>query len=197
MLKLLKRKLKEKKSMWISLFIAFIMIFSAFGVIFYGYSESATKLKYGDFTFTAMQNGFATKIDGRQYLFTNHPAVVEGINISSEVVDKIKNTKMLYLTYDPNQSVVQEIAAVQFQFQSDLGNFGIFAAPAFTKKTEYSLPVVSCANATAYVPVVEFKESNYTGIDVLGDCIIFAAAYPEDFSRLKDRTLYGMLGIIK
>jgi hypothetical protein len=197
MLKKLRNKIRQRQGLWISVFIAFIMIFSAFGVMFYGFTDSGTNLKYGDYSFTATQSGFFVKVAGKQYLFSHFAGDVSSINLTAGSTEYLKSTKMVYLTYYPNQSAVQEIAAAEFQVQKDLSEFGIYGAPAFTVQNDYGLPVISCRNATVYVPVIEFKESNVTEIAASKYCLVLSAAYSDDFSKLRDRLLYSMLGIIK
>jgi len=190
-------KWRKRKELWVSLFIAFIMIFSAFGVIFYGYTESPTNLKYGDYDFKLSNEGFYLDLEGKKYTFEHFPGDLDKINISESAIAQLKAVKMVYLTYNPNQSAVQEIAAVQYRMQNDLNAFGIYGALAFTAPTQYKVPVMTCSNATRFVPVIEFRESNMTRITEKQDCLILEASYPDDFSRMKDRILFGMLGIIK
>lgn len=186
----------RKKLLW-SLFIVFIMVFSAFGVIFYGFSAPEEKLKYGEQKFTMTQKGFMTRVGDKTYTFTHYPQDLERISASKEMTDWLKTTKMFYLTYDQNQSTVGQIAAAQFEFQKTLRNAGIFSVNAMTQENEYGLPVITCKNATRFVPVLEFRESNETLIAHEGDCVILEAYYGEDFYRLTDRIVYGILGIMQ
>jgi hypothetical protein len=186
-----------RKEIWWSLFIVFIMVFSAFGVIFYGFASPSNKLRYGEYKFSVVQGGFAVTINNKNYVFQHFPGDLSSINVTSDIIEMLKNTKMLYLTYNQNQSMVGEIAATEFQFQSDLQNVGIFGATALTTPNEYGLPTINCDNATRFVPVIDFREANETAINSQGNCIILNAAYGEDFSRMTDRLLLGMLGVMK
>jgi len=198
MLRKITKKLHIKKEALVSIFIALIMVFSAFGVIFYGYTNPTDNLKYGNFKFTQTQSGgYATDIDGKNYVFTDYPGYVDKINISGEAISGLIGKKMVYLTYDPNQTGVEEIATVQYQLQNELNSIGVFSRNAFTKPNDYHLPIITCANATQYVPVIEFRESNETRLDYGNQCYVLHAAYSEDFVRLKDRLLFGIMGIIK
>ena len=108
---------RKRRNILPGMFIAFIMIFSAFGVMFYGFSSPSSKFEYNGYRFEATQNGFVTNIEGVRYAFPNHPGNVDQVNISSGIIDRIRGTRMVHLTYDPNQTVVSEIAAAQFQLQ--------------------------------------------------------------------------------
>jgi hypothetical protein len=186
---------KKRRNIVPGAFIAFIMIFSAFGVMFYGFSSPSSKFEYNGYRFEATQNGFVTNVEGRRYAFSNHPGSLEHINVSEGVADRIRGTRMLHLTYDPNQTVVNEIAAAQFQLQQDLDTFGIYGATAMTVENEYGLPVVTCSDATQFVPVLDFREGD-TSVELEGDCII-VNAYREDFGRVRDRIVLGLLGVMQ
>lgn len=186
-----------RKEVWWSLFIAFIMIFSAFGVMFYGFSSPSTTYRYNDVKFTATQQGFAATLEGKKWVFDHFPGDLEEFNVSASLAQGLRGTKMAYLTYNPNQTTVAEIASSQFRFQESLQQMGIYAAPAMTSENEYGLPVITCRNATGYVPVIDFRETNTSGIRTEGSCILLEAAYPEDFSKLTDRIVFGMLGVMK
>ncbi len=69
--------------------------------------------------------------------------------------------------------------------------------PGFTTKNEFNKPVITCKNATLYVPVIYFKKSNETSITLEGNCIIAEAFRGEDFTKIKDRLVYGALGVMK
>ncbi|MFH0979172.1 MAG: hypothetical protein V1837_07800 [Candidatus Woesearchaeota archaeon] len=190
------KRLKAKKQLWLSLFIAVIMVFSAFGVIFYGFADSSDIYRYNGYKFTPTTTGLLVKVQGKQFVVGSLPQDLVSINLSTAVANQLRQVKMLYLTYDPNSTSVQDIAAVEFQLKSDLANLGIYAAPAFTKTNEFNLPVITCLNATQFVPVIEFRDANKTSAAFDNGCIVLNAAYLDDFSRLKDRLLLGMLGVM-
>ncbi|MFH1511704.1 MAG: hypothetical protein ABIF10_08495 [Candidatus Woesearchaeota archaeon] len=186
----------RKKLTW-SLFIVFIMVFSAFGVIFYGFSAPETKLQYNEHKFTVTEKGFKTKVGAKTYTFGHYPQDLERISLDQGVIDWLKTTKMVYLTYNENQSTVGQIAAAQFEFQKGLKDAGIFGIVTMTKENQYGLPVITCDNATSFVPVFEFREANETQIVEESSCIILEAGYGEDYYMLTDRILYGILGIMQ
>jgi hypothetical protein len=188
-------EMAKKKNILPGAFIAFIMIFSVFGVMFYGFSNPGTKLEYNGYKFKSEQGLWVTSVDGRAYRFTEFPGNLERINVSSGVIDRIRGTRMVYLTYDPNQTVVQEIAGAQFQLQQDLAQFNIHADTAMTVENEYGLPVVTCADATQFVPVLDFREDE-TSIELVGNCVV-VSAYRDDFGDVRDRLVLGMLGIMQ
>ena len=77
-----------------------------------------------------------------------------------------------------------------------LNNFNIFIRSGFTTP-QNNFPVLSCDDATEFVPVVYFKSGNFTKISLENNCILAEAAAHADVIRLKDRLVYGILGIIQ
>ena len=65
-----------------------------------------------------------------------------------------------------------------------------------TEVNEFTLPVITCDDATSSVPVLYFVESNETKIYSENGCIIAEAKFETDLLRIKDRLLYERLGII-
>ena len=78
-----------------------------------------------------------------------------------------------------------------------LAQYGIFVRKGFTSNNSFNLPVVACSDSTPYVPVVYFRHGNSTNIHLDNDCIIAEAAENAGFIMVKDRLLYGMLGVMK
>jgi len=105
---------------------------------------------------------------------------------------------MIYITSDLESEYVEDIAQIQFNFAQLLNdNLGIYSQTAFTSENEYSLPVVTCKNATLNVPVVLIEKSNSTMIDTDGACIkIMGNNRPEMFMAY-ERLLYIILGVME
>ena len=189
-------KSDRKKKLMVG-FIAFIMIFSVFGVVFFGFAAGGSSLKYNGFKFSRSGNVWATNIDGRQAIFSYYPADVELIEIKPEIIGMLRNKIEIDATADGNGTFIQSIALAHFQMKSTLGNFNIFLREGYTSENEFNLPVIVCENATQLVPVIYFKEGNATRVYSNESCIIVEANNNEDFIRAKDRIVYGLLDIIR
>lgn len=191
------KKPRINKKVLVTLFMAFIMVFSIFAVVFDRYTN-VVKLKYNGYSFSQNGNLFATKINGNNVYFDNFPKNVEDINLSNDVVSRISNTKMLYITYDISQDTRQIMGKAQYDLQNALWqNFRIYAAASLMNESNYNLPVATCSNATASVPVMELSYSNETGVSLEGNCILVHSTNEAELIRLKDRLLFGLFGIIK
>ena len=177
-------------------FIGITMVFSVFGVIFFGFGAgSSGTVKYNGFKFVDKGNFWSVNVNGREALFTYLPDEAASINVESSAVDRLKNVVQIDTTSEFNDTLAEPIALAQFQMGTTLFNFNIFVRSGFT--SEYpNFPTITCKDATQFVPVIYFKESNATNVHIENNCIIAEAANAADAIRLKDRLVYGILGII-
>ncbi|MEK6948680.1 MAG: hypothetical protein AABX34_00555, partial [Nanoarchaeota archaeon] len=77
-----------------------------------------------------------------------------------------------------------------------LFNFNIFVRNGFTAEQQ-NFPIITCNQSTNFVPVIYFKSSNATKVYLDNNCITAEALTQADVIRVKDRLVYGILGIIK
>lgn len=191
---------EEKKKFWskqniVSLFIVLILISSVIGFI-WG-RGGIQREKYGGYSFIRKGNEWVLKTDIAEIAFDYFPTEVEYINLSSEIASRMLNTFEIDSTYDVEDPYVEGIALAQHGLSQVLGYMNIYLRKGLTAENEYGLPVIICEDATITVPVIYFKKSNQTRIYLEDDCIIAEASEEIDFIRIKDRLLYGVLGIIK
>ena len=180
----------------IGYFIGIIMVFSVFGVIFFGFGAgSGGSVKYNGFKFTDKGNFWSVNVNGREALFTYLPDEAASVNVESSVVERLKNVVQIDTTSEFNDTLAEPIALAQFQMGTTLFNFNIFVRNGFTAEQQ-NFPVIACEDATKFVPVIYFKEANATNVHMENNCIIAEAANAADMLRLKDRLVYGILGVI-
>lgn len=186
---------KDRKSLYMSIVIAIIMISSAFAVILHGFGDSSESLRYGKYKFKLTNLGFLVKIDGKEYLFENFPSDVDSLNVSSGIKEAVSNSIALIITSDPNSSYKQEIALASYNIQTVLSNMDKQVGNAFITEG-YKLPVFTCENATSSVPIVYIQESNVTEAAISGNCInlYFDSSY--SLQRVSSAFLFNILGII-
>ena len=189
-------KVQRKRKLMVG-FMAFIMIGSVFGVIFFGFATGGTSLKYNDLKFVRKGNVWTTNINGKDAIFSYFPAEVELIEVKSEIIDMLRNKIEIDVTADANDTFIQSIALAQFQMKSTLGNFNVFVRDGSTTQNSFNMPIITCDDATQIVPVIYFKEGNETKIYFNESCIIVEADDNVDFIRAKDRIVYGMFDIIR
>src|SRR3989338_6170235 len=181
----------------IGYFIGFIMIFSAFGVIFFGFGAgSGGTVKYNGLKFADKGNFWSVKVNGREALFTYLPEELSSLNAENASIGKLKNAAQIDATSEFNDTLAEPIALAQFQMGIALNNFGVYLRSGFTD-TVSKLPVIKCGDSTNLVPVIYFRSANETKIYSDGSCIIAEAANGADAIRAKDRLVYGILGIMQ
>lgn len=183
--------MKNKGAIYVAIFIAFIMVTSIVG-FFYGGSEEE-RFSYNGFLFERVGEKWVTTVDGKRIDFDYLPNDVNYVNLSEEAKMTIINSKMIYITYSQNQSNLEEIALAQFSLSQRLSELNIFLQSALAEENEFGLAVIDCQNATAFVPVIKFKWSYKDEIIINDNCIVLDG----NPSKLKDRLLYGIYGIIK
>lgn len=187
---------KPSKTMWIGIFIAAIMILSGAGFLWKG--GDSTNLKYNGFSFALTQdNRWAADIGGQQILFYRHPSELENINMSPESADILRNTKMIYVTSDPDDLLKDAIGLSEFDMKDIMEKKGIYFVYAFTKENQFNKTIITCSNATRSVPVIFMEYSNQTEILYDNNCITLGANSDFNMLMLRDRLLYEMLGVMK
>ena len=178
-------------------FIGFIMISSVFGVIFFGFGGGGASVRYNSFKFFNRGDSWSTNIDGRDAMFTYLPSEIEAIPLDGNTASRLKNTLQIDITSDINDTFAEGIALAEYQMGITLSNFNVFTRNGFTNQTKYNAPVITCNNATDFVPVIYFKKGNATKIYIRDKCVIAEAGNHADVIRIKDRLVYGILGVIK
>lgn len=188
---------KEKKRWGLIVFIIFIMIGTSVSFVFFGFSPAAEKVKYNGIAFTRFADRWEAKINGNNAAFSFLPGEAEDINMSYDVSQRLQNKFEIDVTYDLNSTYKESIALAQHQMGLTLATYNIFVRKGFTANNTFSLPIITCKNSTLNVPVVYFRHGNVTNINLNNNCIVAEAPSNADFIRVKDRLLYGMLGVMK
>ena len=191
---------KEKKFLqkFMIYFIAFIMITSIIGFL-YGTDtgDGNTSVKEQGYKFVRKGSFWSTGIDKKEALFSKLPSEVSSVQMPADAAEKLKGTLEIDFTYDINDTNNQEIAESLYYLSRSLDfNFNKYPRIGLLENSTFSMPIITCQDATAAVPVVLFRTGNETKIFREGECII-AEGEQYSFSTLKDRILYGMFGILK
>ena len=185
-------KKKSKKTLY-TVIIAGIMILSVIG--FTATQSSSQTVKYGSYTFKLEGQKWTAKINNQKFSFYYLPSELSYINSTN--IYNLGYIKSVYLTFNPNQKYLQVIDLIRFELAENMFNLEIYPVQAvILNNSLYNLPIITCLNATQFVPVIEFRESEYTEIINQNNCIILNSASESDFIKLKDLLLYKILGVI-
>lgn len=188
---------KEKKKWGLILFIVIIMIGTSFSFVFFGFSPASENVVYNKIKFTRFPERWEAKINGKTAAFSFLPAQVEDVAVPENVSSQLQNKFEIDVTSDLNSSLKESIALVQHQMGLTLWNYNIYVRKGFTSNNTFNFPIITCSEATQNVPVVYFRHSNTTRIFSENNCVIGEAASAADAIKVKDRVLYGILGVIK
>ena len=189
------RRQKSKRTTQVILvsFIAFIMIASVIGFIW----DGSQKIKYNGFSFENNGNSYTSVINKKQFSFNFLPQDVEYISIDNEIASRISDAVQIDTTSDINDTNKDIIALAQYNINQVLIENSIYLRQGFTANNTFNLPIITCNDATANVPVLYFKTSGQNMISSENNCIIIEAEEAIDFIQVKDRLLYSMLGVIR
>jgi len=188
----MKEKKKNTTAIYVSIFIAFIMITSVIGYIF-GDSSQQT-VRYKNLKFTLTSEGWKTKYEGKPYIFTYTPKDLEGVNISESI--NLADLLQIDVTYDYNSTFAENIAYSIFELSKIGYERGIYIRQGFTTNASEGFPVIKCENASQFVPIVYFKSSNVTQFKQEGNCILIESSDSNGFLPLSDKLAYRMLRIV-
>lgn len=188
---------KEKKRWGLIFFLVFIMIGTSFSFIFFGFSPQNEIAKYNGLKFIKKpsQNIWLAKIGGKEAAFSFLPNEVEDIAMQNP--EKLQNRLEIDATYDLNSTRKQAIALAQHQMTLTLASYNIYLRKGFTSNNTFGLPVITCKDSSSNVPVVYFRQGNSTRISSENSCIIAEGPTDADIIRVKDRIVYGVLGVMK
>ena len=187
----------EKKRWGLIFFIVLIMVGTSFSFVFYGFSGDSEKVKYNGATFVKFPDRWEAKINGRQAAFTFLPSEVENIVALDDSFRTLQGKPEIDVTYDLNSTYKESIALAQHQMELTLSAYDVYVGKGFTANNTFNKPIIRCADATFNVPVVYFRQGNTTNIHDENNCIIAEASANADFIKVKDRLLYGILGVMK
>ena len=188
---------KEKKKWGLIAFIVFIMVGTTFSFVYYGFSGVEEKVKYNGITFVRFPDRWEAKINGNGAAFSFLPGEAESVPAFDDFAKLLQAKFEIDATYDLNSTYAQSIALAQYQMALTLATYDVYVRKGFTTNNTFNIPLIKCNNSTFNVPVVYFKYGNATSIHIEDNCVIAEAPSNADFIKVKDRILYGILGVIK
>ncbi len=188
---------KEKRRWGLILFIVMIMIGTSFSFVYFGFSPSNGNIRYNGIKFTGYPDRWEAKINGKLAAFSFLPADVEKMAATGNLSSRLQEKLEIDVTSELNSSLNESIALAEHQMSLTLWNYDVYIRKGFTSNNTFNFPIITCDDATANVPIVYFRESNETRIFEEDGCLIAEAASAVDMIKVKDRIIYGALGVMK
>ena len=184
------KKERSSSAAYITVFIALIMILSVVGFLWIGSGQS--QHKYGKLSFSNQNGEWSARVGQKLLTFKYLPEDVLNISAPSGVASVISGAGMVYIAYDPSETD-QEMPLSQYNLGQNLGTSQRFVVNALTSANDNGLPVITCANATRFVPVIIIKSSETSNAIILNSSCITLEGRP---LLLADRLVYSAYGII-
>jgi hypothetical protein len=185
---------EKRKRTVLSVIIVLIMSLSVLGYMIDRQDSSSNK--YNGFKFIQTSKGWKTNVDGAELYFYYTPNQVENINLSEEIINLLRNGIQFYQTSNVSSASKQTIALVEFELNEIFLRQNKYAVNSFTTENEFSLPIITCLNATQYNIILLYEKSNETNVLNNRYCINVRARNDNDFLALKDRIAYTLLGVM-
>ena len=176
------------------IFVSFIMITSIIGFLSSGSTSSS--LRYNDVKFSRGQRTYIASIEGQRMEFDFFPRDIEGVDFEDGLGERLKGKLQLDFTSDANSSFAEDIALAVYNFGINVQGLNVYLRSGFTGNNSFDVAPITCADATASVPVIYFKEGNSTQASAEGECIVITARNSIDIHMMKDRLLYSYLGVM-
>ncbi len=176
--------------------VAFLMVMSGFGVYLSGRGAQDQTVKDYGITFAIDQDTrmYTADLTGQDVSYYRLPSSIEQYALSADAKSLLRGSQALVLTFDPEapQEQLGALSEVRLDLSSLLQKPAINAVT--TNSSAYDLPVATCANATAEVPVVSFELSDETAL-VKDDSCLRMKGNGTAFYELRDALVYSYYGV--
>ncbi|MBN2567015.1 hypothetical protein JXB02_02940 [Candidatus Woesearchaeota archaeon] len=182
-------------------FIVSIMVLSVLGFMWGREADTQGSLTYDGIVFDRVQEGWQTEVGGSSHLFQYFPGEVDAIDFSSADAVMVRDARMMVFLFDPDDPDLVTLDTLRLDLSDAFATgFDSYLSSATTAASDlYALPVLGCANASQYIPFIYFTRGNETGIAPSAEspyCLVLSGSSGMHYVQLKDRLLYGMLGVI-
>lgn len=197
MLRRIEKRKEKRKKLIMGIVLVVVMIMSLLGVIVGAPTDP--EWEYNDYKFEQVQDSsgqifFLTKINGEDKGFNFLPLSLETIPVANSFSEKTQSP-LLYLTFDPgaNRQNLMYVDLVRNDIERNFKSTVISGT--INQTNSYTLPVITCENATSYSPVFYFNVSTNTSIVKKDNCFIVNAELTE-FFKARDLFLYHYFGVM-
>jgi hypothetical protein len=193
---------KKNNSKALVLFMLIIFVLSTVGSVVVYYSNgqstvtktySGTRYKFKPNTDSIGNMYYQVTYDDDEFISYFLPEAIS-LQLDDGVKSLIKSSSYFYFAFRPNDTNAQLIDFLRFDIRNSLPAGRFFIDSVTEADPRYSLPLMTCSNATASAPVMVFKSGNVTKVEKSGYCVNV------EFSReatlqLRDSFVYLLNGV--
>jgi len=195
---------KERKSrlgLYITLVLAALMILSVFGIVQNQDAGQTYNYEGHKFVYNNRDYQYDTKIDGVTVKFSNIPQDLLNLEVPSGAIEKLKAVEVISVSYDPQSVYAEMLGGMQKDLSEELYDHKkTIVQIGLLNATEYSLPEISCDDATPENPVLIFEivneTANKTGFIEKNNCFVVKGISQVEMIQYFDRIRYGLYDII-
>ena len=183
------------KRIWAIAIIA-LMAFSAIGYYYADRQDLAPGYRGFGFKMGA-NNEYLLKWKGQSLSFTYHPDDLKFLSIDPQAVALLKGTPQVLITMDPNSTELGTLDDLRFRLSQRFDELNIAVGMGVTNpNVNYPLPIITCSNATAYVPVIALQ-TGLQGLVLQDNCVVLSGSTTHDLETIGQRLEYGLLGVME
>lgn len=188
----LKNKKREKRSqIIIAVVLSIILIGSMLGVML---NQDNQTFKYKTYKFKLTDQGYTSKINGKQFYFSYLPGETEQFEISAEYCQNLRTALMINVLFEPETQSSALIDVIRLDMQETYDQQIISSIT--NESTRYpTYKIMSCDNATVLTPIIFYKEGDNASLEVENNCLTVQAK-GRNFLIFRDRILYCYTGVI-
>lgn len=153
----------KKTGIILVIFIIFIMVTSILG--YFG-GESEEVVKYKDYKFVKVQNGWMGYVNDKKVLLSNNPNELENISLGIKLKD-LNSAKKIYLSLNPEDNVVL------YNFENILSLLTLAPVRACNEDmpTCENLPLKTCNDAETNVKIILIKKQEKLEYGYTNNCL--------------------------
>ena len=157
-----------KKNLILPLFIITIMVLSVLGYSI-GSSTETNKIKYKDYTFIQVDQGWVTYINNQQLFLFNNPNEISNITIPVKL-SELNSASKIYLTLDMDNNIDSTFSL----FQNIFPVLTPKVVTACIKDSEKcsELPLKNCFNATFSNKIIQIQYSENYSMNYKNNCLL-------------------------
>lgn len=190
-LRRIQQRKERRQKVVMSIVLSFLMVASGFGIYLSGRGAEQNNIKDFGLTFAIDrdQQLYQTKINGEKMQFYFLPSSVQTMSVDEQAVEKVRSAQAAVITFSPSldELNLQAIDIVRYDIATIIQKPIINAVT--NDSSAYALPLMTCANATAELPVITMVVAEEPSIASSGNCITLAANN-SGFLEVRDRFLY-------
>lgn len=178
---------KTKAMAW---FIVLLMVFSVLGMVGSSFfSEDEGQVEYNGFTFIAVGSQWLLRSDAGEYYFQYLPQELENITSPGEINLDISK---IYMGFQPKDIINFDKAINSIRYVL-YNNQGIMSQKACIIERDCpDIPIINCREKQGII-VISGEKNSYTRDE---KCLIMTAVDNQELSKLTERLVYKLVGVM-